>query len=87
VQLTPELADVLTPHLQGVRAAGHRTDSDAYLRPNVHGGRITRQRVGKILREAAALASERLEQQGRPPLPNTTRHAPPDVHLYRAARR
>jgi hypothetical protein len=32
------------------------------------------QRVGKILGEAAMLASERLEQQGRPPLPRTSPH-------------
>jgi hypothetical protein len=35
---------------------------------------VARQRVGKILREAAMLATERLGQQGRPPLATTTSH-------------
>jgi integrase len=74
VQLTPDLADVLSAHLQRIRAAGHPTGPDAYLFPNVRGGRIARQRIGKNLREAATLADERLQQQGRPPLPNTTPH-------------
>jgi integrase len=38
------------------------------------GGRISRQRIAKIIREAAALASETREQQGLPPLPRTTPH-------------
>jgi integrase len=72
VQMTPDLADVLTTHLKRVRAAGHPTGPDAFLFPNSRGGRTTRQRVGKILREAATLANERLAERGRPPLPNTT---------------
>jgi integrase len=74
VQMTPDLVDVLTAHLRRLQAAGHPTGPDTYLFPNVRGGRIARQRVGKILREAAMLATERLEQQGRPPLPTTTPH-------------
>jgi integrase len=38
----------------------------------LRGNRITRQRVGKVLKEAAMLATERLEQQGLPPLPQTS---------------
>jgi integrase len=74
VQMTPDLADVLTAHLRRVQAAGHPIGPDAFLFPNVRGGRIARQRVGKILNEAAMLASERLAQQGRAPLPATTPH-------------
>jgi integrase len=74
VEMTPDLADVLTAHLRRAHAAGHPIGSDAFLFPNSRGGRTTRQRVGKILREAATLANERLAERGRPPLPNTTPH-------------
>ena len=74
VQLTPDLVDVLTQHLHRLKAAGHPVGPDAYLVPSLRGSRITRQRVGKVLKEAAMLASERLEQQGRPPLPQTSPH-------------
>ena len=74
VQMTPDLVAVLQAHLQRVRALGHSTGPDGFLFPNSRGGRTTRQRVGKILREAATLANERLVEQGRPPLPNTTPH-------------
>src|SRR5919199_2618189 len=60
VQLTPALARVLNQHLERLMAAGYRTGPDDHLFPGVRGGRITRQRVGEILREAAGLASERL---------------------------
>jgi len=33
---------------------------------------MDRQRVGKIVKEAASAASERLQARGLPPLPNTT---------------
>jgi integrase len=62
----------LTAHLRRVGAAGHPSGADAFLFPNSRGGLVTRQRVRTILREAAALANERLEQNGRPPLPTTT---------------
>src|SRR4051794_19534454 len=74
VQLTPDLADRLTRHLARLRAAGRATGSDAYLFPNVRGGRITRQRVGRLLAEASAAASAELEARGLPPLPVTTPH-------------
>jgi integrase len=74
VQLTPQLARVLNQHLERLTAAGYRTDPDDHLFPSLRGGRITHQRVGEILREAAGLASERLQEQGRPPLPTTTPH-------------
>jgi integrase len=74
VQLTPDLVDVLNAHLHRLRAADQPTGPDAYLFPNTRGGRIARQRVGSILNEAATLATERLEHQGRPPLPPTSPH-------------
>jgi len=42
--------------------------------PNVRGGRISRQRIRKIVADAAGLASERLVAQDLPPLPHTTPH-------------
>jgi hypothetical protein len=74
VQLTPELADRLARHVARLHAAGRPTGPDAYLFPNVRGGRISRQRVGRLLAEAAAAASEELEARGLPPLPVTTPH-------------
>ena len=74
VQLTPDLADRLTRHLARLGAAGRPTGPEAYLFPNVRGGRITRQRVGRLLAEAGAAASEELEARGLPPLPATTPH-------------
>ena len=40
----------------------------------MRGGRLNRQRVGKVLKEAAELATQRLQAEGRPPLPTTTPH-------------
>jgi integrase len=40
----------------------------------VRGGRISRQRVGRILAEASRAASEDFEARGLPPLPTTTPH-------------
>jgi integrase len=43
--------------------------------PNLNGGRISRQRVGTILREAAEAASAKRVAMGLPPLPAVTPHA------------
>jgi integrase len=74
VQMSPDLVDRLTEHLARLRAAGQPTGPDAYAFPNLRGGRISRQRVGKILREAAVAASARQQERGMPPLPITTPH-------------
>lgn len=47
---------------------------DAFLTPNLRGGRLSRGRVAQIVAEAASLAGERLEAKGLPPLPHTTPH-------------
>ena len=57
-----------------LRRAGMPTGPDDYLVPNINGGRISRQRVGEIVREAAEAASGQLVAKGLPPLPNTTPH-------------
>ena len=74
VQLTPDLADRLRRHTARRDAAGRPTGPDAYLFPNVRDGRISGRRVGRLLAEASAAASEQLEARGLPPLPATTPH-------------
>ena len=77
--VTPDLADVLTAHLRRVKAAGYPSGPDAHLFPNHRGGRMTRQRVGAILHEAQALATERIEAKGRPPMPTLSEVARPGL--------
>jgi integrase len=72
VQASPDLVDELVAHLDLLRRAGHPTDPDAYLFPNLRGGRISRQRGAAIVGEAASAASERLAARGLPVLSNTT---------------
>jgi site-specific recombinase XerC len=87
VQMTPDLVERFRRHVARINAAGHPTGPDAYAFPNVRGGRMSRQRVGKIVAEAAAEATRRIEQHGLPPRPNVTHaHAAPHVHQHRPAR-
>ena len=72
--MSPELVEEFVSHFDRLRRAGRRTDPDAYAFPNTRGGRIARQRVARIVGEAAAHASERVSQRGLPPLPHTTPH-------------
>jgi integrase len=74
VEITPELAEVIVEHLDRMRRAGMPCGPDDYLVPNARGGRMSRQRAGKIVAAAAALASERLVVKRLPPLPHTTPH-------------
>jgi integrase-like protein len=74
VQMSPELVEEFVSHFDRLRRAGRRTDPDAYAFPNTRGGRIARQRVARVVGEAAARASERVSQCGLPPLPHTTPH-------------
>ena len=74
VEMSPDLAEAFVDHLDRMRRAGSSTGPDDYVVQNMRGGRISRQRIAEIIREAAALASETREQQGLPPLPRTTPH-------------
>jgi integrase len=74
VVLTPDAAEVVVEHIDRLRRAGVPTGPDDYLVPNVRGGRIRRQRVWKIVADAAKLASEGLAAKGVAPLPTTTPH-------------
>jgi integrase len=75
VELSPDLAEAFVDHLDRLRRAGNRIDPDDYVVQNVRGGRISRQRVAEIVREAATLATERRSASGLPPLPRTTPHS------------
>lgn len=75
VEISPHLVEVLVMHIDRLRRAGNDTSPEAYLFQNVRGGRMTRQRVGEIVREAATLASARMSERGLPPLPHITPHS------------
>jgi integrase len=75
VQVSPDLVDELVAHLDRLRRAGRPMGPEAHLFPNVRGGRLSRQRVSRIVGEASRLATERLVKRGLPPLPNTTPHS------------
>ncbi|HWC49527.1 MAG TPA: tyrosine-type recombinase/integrase [Solirubrobacterales bacterium] len=74
VLVSPDLAEVIVEHIDRMRRAGLPTGPDDYLIPNTRGGRISRQRVAKIVAAAAKLASERLRAKRLSPLPKTTPH-------------
>ena len=73
--LTPELVEAVIAHIDQLRRAGHQTGPSDPLVPNLNGGRISRQRVGQILREAAQTASAKRVAAGLPPLPAVTPHS------------
>ena len=66
VEMSPDLAEAFVDHLDRLRRAGSRTEPDDYVVQNTRGGRISRQRVAEIVREAATLATEGA-QPARPP--------------------
>jgi len=75
VEVSPHLAETLTDHLERLRKAGRDTGPEAYLFPNERGNRMTRQRVGAIVREATVLATQKMLGRGLPPLAHITPHS------------
>jgi integrase len=75
VQMTPDLVEAFVEHLDRLRRAGQPTGPDDYAVPNLRGGQMDRQRVGKIVGDAARLATEHVIKRGLPPLPNITPHS------------
>jgi integrase len=75
VQMSPDLVEAVIEHIDRLRRIGAPTGPDAYLVPNLRGGRISRQRVAEIVGEAAMRATEQLTKQSQPPLPHTTPHS------------
>jgi integrase len=55
--------------------AGRPVDPEDYVIQNSRGGRVARQRIAEMIREAARLATETRLDQGLPPLPRTTPHS------------
>jgi integrase len=75
VQMSPDLVEAVVDHLDRLRRTGRPTGPEDWLVPNTRGGRLTRQRVAAIVRDAATLASARLGGRGLPPLPQITPHS------------
>jgi integrase len=74
VQMSPDLVEAVIEHIDRLRRIGAPTDPEAYLLPNLCGGRISRQRVASIVNEATKAATETLTSRGLPPIPHTTPH-------------
>jgi integrase len=74
VELTPDLTEAIIEHLDRLRRAGLPTGPDDYLVPNTRGGRISRQRIARVISAAAGRAGELLVAKGLPLLPTTTPH-------------
>jgi hypothetical protein len=56
VEMSPDLAEAFVSHLDRLRRAGKGAGLDDYVIQNTRGGRVSRQRVAAIVREAATLA-------------------------------
>src|SRR3954451_6829911 len=74
VQMSPELVEDFVSHFDRLRRAGQPTNPEAYAFPNSRGGRLSRQRVAEIVRDAAGEPAERRRARALPPLPHTTPH-------------
>ena len=75
VQMSPDLVEAVIEHIDQLRRYGRCTTPQDYLVQNLHGGRLSRQRVAQIVNQAAAQASSELVAKGLPPLPHTTPHS------------
>jgi len=75
VEMSPDLAEAFVGHLDRLRRAGNPTGPGDHVVQNLRGGRLSRQRVAAIIREAATLASETRMREDLPPLPRTTPHS------------
>ena len=75
VEMSPDLAEAFVDHLDRLRRTGHPTGPDDFVVQTSRHTRISRQRVAKIIREAATAAAERRIAQGLPALPMTTPHS------------
>jgi integrase len=75
VQITPDLVEAIVQHTDQLRRAGRPTGPNDYLVQNLKGGRMDRQRAGRIVSEAARQASAALAEKGLPPLPRITPHS------------
>jgi integrase len=72
--MSPDLVEAVVEHLDWLRCTGSPAGPADYLVPNLRGGRMSRQRVAKIVGEAAKRARAKLLARGVPPLPHTSPH-------------
>ena len=75
VEISRYHAEVLIEHIERLRKAGFDTGPTAPLFPNERGKRMSRKRVGTVVREAAVLATEKMLELGMPPLAHITPHS------------
>jgi integrase len=75
VQMTPHLVEAFVDHLDRLRRSGRSARPDDFAVQNLRGGRMSRQRVREIVREASVLASEHRAAVELPPLPPITPHS------------
>jgi integrase len=75
VQMTPALVQALVEHRDRLDRASQPTGPDAFVVPNRRGGEMDRQRVAKLVTDAAALATQNRAGRGLPPLPHITPHS------------
>lgn len=75
VQMTPALVEAVVDHLDRLQRAGHATGPDDYLVQSRTGTRISRERVGTIVKQAAELATEQRSAQGLPAMPSVSPHS------------
>ena len=73
--MSPALVQAVVEHLGMLRRCGRPTGPENYLVQNTRGGRMSRQRAGEIVSEAAEQASKELESKGLAPLARTTPHS------------
>lgn len=75
VQMTPALVEAVVDHLDRLQRAGHTTEDDDYLIQSQKGKRISRERVGTIVNDAAELATKRRAAEGLPRMPKISPHS------------
>ncbi len=75
VETSPYHAEVLIEHIERLQKAGFDTGPTAPLFPNERGNRMSRKRVGTIVREAAELATAKMLEREMPALPHITPHS------------
>src|SRR5829696_195756 len=52
VEMSPDLAEAFVGHIDRMRRAGRRVEPEAHVIQNLRGGRVARQRIAEITREA-----------------------------------
>ncbi len=75
VQMTPALVEAVVDHLDRLHRADHAIGDDDYLVQSRTGGRVSRERIGTIVGDAAELATKRRAAEGLPRMPKISPHS------------